>query len=412
MSNSQEPNSAEKAAHRELLLRRLREAANAQSVIDVANFQFVGLEDIRLAYGDRWSSHKKKILEVSRHFLTKRVGDKDILIPGASGFVIVFSRMDGASSATRAKELSNELNSFILGELDDPLGPSTNVETHEVYIDDFVDMIETPPDKAKSQNQATTTKQDDSALNWRFQPTWNVKREALSGYYVSALTQTPGLVVPGYLCDDTNYTPSFFERLDEQALALSEQALKDMFEAGRRALIGVSIHVNTLANAEARGRLLRLMNSFDKNLFPYRIVKVSSIPPGFPTLYLEEIVRFLKPYAPNISMSVSSEETDFPALIRMDVQAIGVALSPSMMVRPSPIQINLLFERIKVVTSLCRPKKILTYVEGPFSAQLAMRMCALGVDLLASSTIWQPMETPAGMLSWPADNLMKMGSAA
>ena len=392
------------AESKELLINRLREAANAQSMLDVANFQFIGLDDIRRAYGEHWPERRRKILEISHNFLSKRLNEKDVLIPGSSGFVLVFVDDEQSVAAQKASQLSNALNTFILGELKDPLGPKTEVETLSVHVDDFVKTIDTGPNSDSDE----ASEKNESTLDWCFQPQWNVKHEALSGYYISPIINSTQGTIPGYLGEKTHYTASFYEELDMASLKQSDRALKEMLNAGNRALVGVSIHAQTLANTDSRTRLLHELNSYDKRHERYRVIKISSVPPGFPTLYLEEVVRTLKPITSNVAISLSSDETDFQSFMKLGVQSLGIAIPESITDSTAKIQMTLLYERIKFATALCHNNRIATFVEGPFNNQQAMRFCALGVDVLMSSKVWGPQTTMGSMSSWPADRLMSV----
>jgi len=52
---------------------RLRAMARGQETVDVAQLQFVGLSDIKQAYGDRWPDQKARIQDAAEAFLRKRI---------------------------------------------------------------------------------------------------------------------------------------------------------------------------------------------------------------------------------------------------------------------------------------------------------------------------------------------------
>lgn len=396
----------------EELLERVRQAVQAHTKLDVANFQYIGLDDIRRAYGEKWPERKKKIFSTSEAFLSKRLTDSDILIPGDRGFVVIFAGgapPDGA--AAHAETLARGLNTFILGELHDPLGPQAKVETKTVDAAEFARSLEKThaPPSAEADKLAPMEDADDKApARWLYQPLWNVSREALTGYYATPVMRETGLAAPGYLNDKTSYARDFFKTLDLEALRQSEDLLQNMIASGKRALVGASVHVNTLAAPDARAKVLTLLSGFDDRLTKYRILKISSVPAGYPSHYLEEIIRFLQRKASNIAVTLSPEATNVEQIAKMNITALGLGLPAGVRRRDidlTPATSN----AIRHLATTCRSRKIISYVEGEFGAQNAVRMCAKGVDILISPRIWPLQSEVEGVVLWPANRLMSAG---
>ena len=80
------------------LAARLRLMAQDRETLDVAQFQFIGLEEIQNAYGDRWPANRARIFSIAESFLKRRVDGCDLLISANNGFLVVF---DGASRAVQ-----------------------------------------------------------------------------------------------------------------------------------------------------------------------------------------------------------------------------------------------------------------------------------------------------------------------
>ena len=97
------------------LAERIRRLANGRNTIDVAQFQFIGLEEIRQRYGVRWNDKRERVQGIARHFISKRIAPEDVLIPGADGFLVVFGSRAGILADTAAQRISKELNTFFVG---------------------------------------------------------------------------------------------------------------------------------------------------------------------------------------------------------------------------------------------------------------------------------------------------------
>ena len=67
------------------LAERIRRLANGRSTLDVAQFQFIGMSEIRERYGARWGEKRERVGQIARQFITRRIAADDVLISGADG---------------------------------------------------------------------------------------------------------------------------------------------------------------------------------------------------------------------------------------------------------------------------------------------------------------------------------------
>ena len=393
------------AMSKKLLLARLQEAANAQSMIDVANFRFIGLDDIQLAYGDQWPQKRKHILETAHHFLTKRTRPVDIVIAGASGFVVVFTDQTDSDAIEKADTLSTELNEFIIGQMNDPLAPTTEVETKQLSVDDFVHSLTAPPDPARLERAAKRRAR--SAMYWPFQPIWTVRDEHVSSYMITPFIRATDQAIPGYLGDQANYTPNFYAELDLKTLHESENALEDRFLSGARAQLVVPVHFMTLSNIETRTRYLAALSGMDKQYARNRMIRICSVPAGFPGMYIEEMVRFTKSITPNIQMSLSSEETDLSPFSKLGLEGLGMGISSVHEPKADTQSAKMLFDKIKVLTRFCDRDRRTSFIAGEYNRSFAIRLSALGVETMSSPNIWSMEDRMGRVKPWSADGLMQ-----
>src|SRR5689334_11055777 len=83
---------------------RLRAIARSRENVDVAQLQFVGLDRIRQAYGDRWPSHQNRIQDAAETYLRKRLGEADVMIRGEGGFLVVMGGAAGPEAHAAAAQ--------------------------------------------------------------------------------------------------------------------------------------------------------------------------------------------------------------------------------------------------------------------------------------------------------------------
>ena len=83
---------------------------------------------------------------------------------------------------------------------------------------------------------------------------------------------------------------------------MSEAGIQRLFGSGQKALVGVSVHISSLTSPSSRARILTTLEGFSRDLLRYRLLKITGVAPGFPRIYLAEIVAALKLRVPNCAV--------------------------------------------------------------------------------------------------------------
>ncbi|MDP3739492.1 MAG: hypothetical protein Q8R02_19040 [Hyphomonadaceae bacterium] len=393
------------------LVDRLRSIARNGKTIDVAQMQFVGLDQVRVAYGDRWRVEHDRIQDVAHSFITKRIHNEDILIPCDNGFVIVFGAVDSAEASFTAHSIGQSLNQFFLG---DEATKHFKVDTvHEtVPVQGFSEFMNglsgTDPSKARRGEIQPGPAADAVDFGLRFQPVWDVKHEAVTTYYAEAINLKSGERIAGYQFEDSIFVTARLLEIDEVTLRASEVAMRSMFEAGKKAILGVSIHVSSLVKMENRSRILHIISQFDPELCKYRAIKLSGVVPGFPRLYLKDTVAFLSAHIPHVVLSMNAAEDDFSTALDCEAWGLGYTLPPGSRLAEDPN----FFAKVRQDAAAARSHSKRFFVEGSLTPRQAHQCAQCGIDFLASSLVWPAAKSPSGVFKWSASRfLVEAGGA-
>jgi hypothetical protein len=392
------------------LAERIRRLANGRAMLDVAQFQFVGLDDVRRRYGDKWPEKRERVLLVAGQFIARRMDARDVLITGLDGFLVVFSNRSGRAADNAARRIAVELNEFFIGE--NPEESDLRFEslhramTMEDFAQSFGDLsfndeaepaaaaiVQLDP-KPTPAGPATT-----AGLRPEFQPVWDARRQALTTWFVRLVNPATGDRID-FPDEDAGYKQI---DVDEQHLRTSETALRDLLASGRKSLVGVSVHATSLTQAANLSRLFAVMATFDRKLARYRIVRVTGIEPGFPRIYLEDIFRTLRSRIPNIAVALNWMEPDVASVLRMQPASIGFS-APRSLIGPLGPRVDL-FARIQAAAELARLHGVPMFVDGDFSAEQARRLVADGVSMLTSPQVWPAARGLLPASVWPASRL-------
>lgn len=397
-----------RASDIDTLALRLKRIAHDREFVDVAQLQFIGLEEIRNAYGDRWPEHRERIHNVAADFLRRRVTGNDLLINAGNGFIVVFGEAASAEAEVAAGRLSHALNEFFVGEAGAMPAPRVSVTSatvkHTALAATFGEIEVISDGKPEDAPRASSEGIDFRDVEWRFQPTWVVKRETLSSWYAAPYLRSSGVRVPGYLFEPDATSSAHFLAIDQAGISTADRALGDLVKQGKQALVGMSVHAATLTNLASRNRILAQLDRLDPSLGRYRIIKIAGVAPGFPRLYLREIIALLRARISNVVLGASWDEPDLPSLAHCGAVAVGVYLSPAVIASP-PAVLAAALSRIGAGCQAAHAAHIQYSVEGQLQRDLALRLAGLGVDVITSPTIWPARSAPDGMLKWPAAKL-------
>jgi hypothetical protein len=401
MAGQLQPQSAEKNK----LADRLRQLAHGREALDVAQFQFVSLEEIRSAYGERWAEQRARIRDTAETYLRSRMDASDLLISAGGGFVVVFGAAAGAEAAVAAGQLSHSLNEFFLGNAGSDPAPRFGFTSHSVPVKELAsslgDLDFITPEAAPEPAEIFGLPQ----VEWRFQPVWDVKRETLSNWYVAPYLKKTQARLPGYQFENLPVRASEFAAVDEAGLRVSEQAIQELISQGKQALVGVSLHARTLTNDAARARIISVLDRLDRQLFRYRVVKIAGVAPGFPRLYLNEIVRLLKARVQNVVIGAAWDEPDLAGLLQAGPVAVGATFPQTLVGAAAGVTLQTLLVKLGKDIQRAHLAKLRFFVEGDVPSAVAMKLASIGVDNISSSQIWPAMGTPDAMLKWPATRL-------
>lgn len=257
------------------------------------------------------------------------------------------------------------------------------------------------PDKARRGDARKPTAADATNLGLQFQPVWDVKHEAITTYYAEPVDGRTGERIAGYQFEEgVAVSPGLLE-IDEAVLRTSEVVMRSMFESGKKAIIGVPVHISSLVKLENRSRILQTISQLDPALCKYRAIKLSGIVPGFPRLYLRDTLGFLAAHIPSIVVSMSAATDDFSTAVDCEASTLAYTLPPGHRVGDDPAFFNKLRRDTAIAHS--RFKRIL--VEGPLTAHQAGVSARCGIDSPASPLVWPATRAPAGVLKWAGSRL-------
>jgi hypothetical protein len=378
------------------LAERIRRLANGRHTLDVAQFQFVGITEIRRRYGPRWPARRDRVNQIASHFISRRIAPDDVLIAGADGYLLVFGSLTGSAADQAARRIAAELSAYFLGEpdLDDI---EIGSQHHSMSIDDFAAAFGA---MLAAAGRAPSPESAPDPFSMGFTPLWNARSGALSAFFVTPVERSSGVPL------DWDLGTHRHAEMDERKLKASEVAMRSLWTSGGRAVVGVAVHVSTLNSQQRMARIVQTMASFDRRTARYRLLRVSCIEPGYPQIYLEDIMRTMRPHAPNIALGLDWQTPDLPSVLKLQPTAIGFSLPARTHDHPSlRAEVH---GRIAAAVEQARNHGVLVGVEGDIHPDQAVQFMQMGVSFICSPRIWPVRAQLTTAELWPASRLVAL----
>ena len=391
------------------LAERIRRLANGRSTLDVAQFQFIGITEIRARYGERWREKHERVCMAAQDFISRRIAHDDVLIVGADGFLLVFGSFTGYVAEAVARQISQDLNAFFIGEpeLDDMQIVSQH---HAMSLDQFTTafaamMAETraaaPADKPPEQSSASVAM---ASFPMGYIPLWDAQRGALATQFISPLDPATGFPL---VWDNQSHRHA---AMDERKLITSEQDMQALYAGEGRAVVGVAVHVSTLNNPQSLPVIVQQMAKFDRKLSRYRVLRISCVEPGYPRIYLQDAMRAVRPHIGRIAIGLNYNEPDIGGVLKLQPAAIGFSVPTTVLANAGPKAE--MFARIATAVEQAHAVGVMVSVEGDLHAEHAARFVRDGVNFLCSPRLWPVRPKLMAAETWPVARLEAMARAA
>ncbi len=172
------------------LKRRLAQADQ----VDMSRHQFVNMERVREAAGDLWPSLRERVFVATRTIIERKVAEDDLIIPCATGFLVVFSGLSGDPAAKLTEKIRHDMERFFLGDADlaelsvESSSERLSVEEFRAALAaaDAVDEDSAPVEPHKAAPQSAPDAISLAALS--FEAAWDAHREAVASFLVRPRT--------------------------------------------------------------------------------------------------------------------------------------------------------------------------------------------------------------------------------
>ncbi len=358
------------------LKKKLKLALAGRTKVEMGQFQFLNLEELRLQAGADWLNLRSKIYDVSAHFIEKRLDAEDVMFRCQGGFLIIFSILTGDAAAARVARISQELSAFFLGDRA-LLTLKVAAESRSVSTEEFLAIIaraqpqdanesrkskpvapsgtapasDTPgwsSDSTPSSGRIT----DEDRVAWEaaapevefrpspprwtqparkaqpvpwddivFKPCWDARRNAVTHHLCVARRVVSGW--PAYGRDTFSALDSkpLNRQLDHSVAVAAQRGFQSVHAGGGSCGIIVPVHYDTISSLSERMSYFAILQSVPVPIRRHFLLRIDAIPDGAPVAQMQELFRSMIPFGSRIIARLPYGVSD---LRRFEGSGVGI----------------------------------------------------------------------------------------
>ena len=370
------------------LKRRLAQADD----IDVSRHQFVNMEAVRVAAGDLWPGLRERVFVATRSIIERRIAEDDLVIPCATGFLVVFAALSGEPAAKLTEKIRQEMERFFLGDGElaelgvDSASERLSVEEFRAAL--AAADISTEADIAAAAPEQKASEPGELSLaDLSYHAAWDARREAVASFWVRARTHVER---------EGGWTPDLSAQLarpddrlafDLAVLRQGAEALERRLSRGGRCALIMPAGFSSLAQPRTRSAYVTALAALPDTLRALIRTCIEGAPADAPAATLGETGRIVAGQSTPLFLTAPLSAPSLERYAQTGAGWIGAAL-PKRMTGAS-------LDDLERFMAKARRRKLKVFFTGCDDWRTVRAVSRAGADLIIGRA--------AGVFDQPAD---------
>jgi hypothetical protein len=364
------------------VMQELRRRLSETDRLDVSRYQFINMERLKKAAGSGWPDMRSRVFLATRSMIERRVADDDLIIPCATGFLVIFKALSGKLAEQTTTRIAEDMERFFLGDAElaelnvQAFAEQLSIAEFEAalaaadieFIDDGAAPVDDPgPDTG------------DAPLigGLNFFPVWDASKEAAASYFVAPRSPETSDATPIPLFKPDKPDPRL--EFDLEVLERAALALERLIDTGSRCAVITPAGFASVSSPRTRSSYVTALARLPEALKPLIWVRLEDAPPSAPTSVMAETGRILRGHAPHLFVDAPLDTLSLASQTETGAAWIGGRLDP---MRTS-VQRN----DLDRFTALAARRSASTFADGVHSPALARLVVDAGVRLVAGRAV-------------------------
>jgi hypothetical protein len=329
-----------------------RHLASAEHV-DISQYQFINMEAVQAAAGDRWPSLRDRVFIASRSIIEKRLAEEDLIIPCASGFLVVFVETAGVEADALTHAIKADMTAFFLGEEMLKL-LQVDATSERLTVEEFKRTLQAAQAEtmtavsgaaAGAVAAAARTPSASDGVTYHpikdpapasvpeveeiiFAPAWDPRREAVATFFALPRSRGRGAEMWRYGSAILRGAARPEQRLELELDGLNK--IRGHFETfaakGGRCGLVVSVNYEVIANPRTRVPYAGALSKLPERMRRTLLVRIESAPLDAPAASMTEAFRTLASYCAGLFVHAPLSTLSLTRLEGAGVAWVGCSL--------------------------------------------------------------------------------------
>lgn len=291
---------------------------------------FVSLQMLRQRFGNRWPGLREKAWQIVETSLDRALGKNDVyVVIDETTVLLLVTGLPRGEAETRLAIVAGEITGRLCGTV--PWGAALSLRTMPCDLErvltgvaglrQLLERIEAAGRQADS-DEMNRFQEIRPNLITQFLPVLRVRKSMVSAYRTVVMNDLGGLRVPAVdALDGASVNGVFDAELDRWCLERIGERLAAGSGRGRRAMVVIPVHYETLATRRFRDEYLAACRRLPRTSARRLIIEIVDLPSGLVQARTRDLLAYVRPFA--LALAVRAAALDAPL---DDLAGTGAAL--------------------------------------------------------------------------------------
>jgi len=329
-------------------IEKLNATLSSHADVVSGKVHMIGLEEIRSAFGDRWEKVRAQAHQVARQAIERRLTAADIYTAyGETSYLVVFGGMAAAEAQVKCALIAREVSEKLLGTQGSAelLSVGTVVFKENGVLElkpisDFDSLInefearwaEREKEERRTEPTWETPEQQEAAwealtkrIRYTYRPIWSARNHAVAAYGCRAtVDDDAGGQLTSHEIVPADAPARFLSRLDLLVLRRAAQDLVWAEREGKKMLLAIPLHYETMARARARVAYVSECQMIPAELRRNLLVELVGMEEGVPAGRLNDLTQPIAAECRGVLLSLPMGYSRFDVVKETKVYACGL----------------------------------------------------------------------------------------
>jgi hypothetical protein len=368
----------------------------AESTV-AGNVQLIGLDEIKRQFGDLWAGVRDAAHKATEEIIRAHLSPIDLFAPVKDeSYVVLFGELDREAAAAKAKAIAAEITRRLCGDVENGAlvtvralaleipHPPGGFKSLEAVHAGFANAAADDAARARAEGQRIAKN-----IQFGYWPTLNLKKRLIAIYDCNIMRRADaGYMLTGDDAYPADSTGEVAAALDTVALDAAHQGLKAIEQQGKRAVLLLPVHYETLAFRTFRDRYIQGCRAFPESAQRNLAFHVLGMPDGLPQTRLVEVVSQFRPWVLGFVCRLKLENPDIERFAGSGL--VGIATDAGGTTAPTQAQ----FDLMRAFADAARAAKLRSMFINARTVSLGSAAVRAGFDFVNGDAIVRMVARP------------------